>query len=252
MNHVLRPPHVDLSSILTHQNPSIDLRVHVYENSTRNFLKALTTYKNRAITNIAERRKHQAMERKRLLERTQAVEMETNQCKLKEIELVARLEHEKEERKDGELSAAAFKRQLASLRDQCTSIDVDIEQYQGITQNLRREKSKERSILSSHSSCVSPELRVCEQRLSCVIEGVEKDRLLVRFSRIDPSDIDREASFVIDLLNQMYKVMMSSPPLPTMAILVNNLNEDHDFYTFICKVHRSYEMMLSRGEKLTR
>jgi kinetochore protein Spc25 len=91
MNHVLRSPHVDLSSILTQQNPSIDLRVHVYENSTRNFLKALTTYKNRAMTNIAERRKHQAMERKRLLDRTQAVEMETNQCKLKEIELVARM-----------------------------------------------------------------------------------------------------------------------------------------------------------------
>ena len=90
MNRVPRPPHVDLSSILTQQNPSIDLRVHVYENSTRNFLKALTTYKNRAITNISERRKHQAMERKRLLERAQAVEMETNQCKLMEIELVAR------------------------------------------------------------------------------------------------------------------------------------------------------------------
>jgi hypothetical protein len=93
------PPHVDLSSFLTQQNPSIDLRVHDYENSTRNFLKALITYKNRAITNISERRKHQAMERKNLLERTQTVEMETNQLKLKEIELVAGLDREKEERK---------------------------------------------------------------------------------------------------------------------------------------------------------
>lgn len=70
---------------------------------------------------------------------------------------------------------------------------------------LNTEKHKERSILGSRSSCVPPELRVCERRLSCVIEGVEKDRLLVRFSRIDPSEIDREATFVIDLLNQMYK-----------------------------------------------
>ena len=46
---------------------------------------------------------------------------------------------------------------------------------------------------------------MCEWRLSCVIEGVEKDRLLVRFSRIDSTEIDREASFVIDLSNQMYK-----------------------------------------------
>ena len=70
---------------------------------------------------------------------------------------------------------------------------------------LNTEKNKERSILSSHSSGVSPELRVCEQRLSCIIEGVEKDRLLIRFSRIDSCEVDREVSFVIDLLNQMYK-----------------------------------------------
>lgn len=65
------------------------------------------------------------------------------------------------------------------------------------------ENNKERSILSSYSSCVFPELRVCEQRLSCIIEGTEKDRLLVRFSRIDVNDIDREVSFVIDLSNQV-------------------------------------------------
>lgn len=39
--------------------------------------------------------------------------------------------------------------------------------------------------------------------------------------------------------------MTSSPQLPTMAILVNNLNEDHDLYTFIRKVHEAYETMVS-------
>ena len=29
-----------------------------------------------------------------------------------------------------------------------------------------------------------------------------------------------------------------------MAILVNDLNEDHDIYTFIRKVHEAYEMMV--------
>jgi Chromosome segregation protein Spc25 len=39
--------------------------------------------------------------------------------------------------------------------------------------------------------------------------------------------------------------MTSSPQLPTMAILVNNLNEDHDLYTFVRKAHEAYEMMVS-------
>ena len=30
-----------------------------------------------------------------------------------------------------------------------------------------------------------------------------------------------------------------------MAILVNNLNEDHDLYTFIRKAHEAYEIMVS-------
>jgi hypothetical protein len=30
-----------------------------------------------------------------------------------------------------------------------------------------------------------------------------------------------------------------------MAILVNNLNEDHDLYTFIRKLHEAYEIMVS-------
>ena len=40
-------------------------------------------------------------------------------------------------------------------------------------------------------------------------------------------------------------VITSSPQLPTMAILVNDLNEDHDLYTFIRKVHEAYELMVS-------
>lgn len=53
---------------------------------------------------------------------------------------MSELEKEKEERQEIELSVAAFKRQLASLRDKCSSIDSEIEQYRVITENLRRGK----------------------------------------------------------------------------------------------------------------
>lgn len=91
MSHTLRLPQIDLGALLAQQHPTIDLRVHNYDNSTRNFLKALTSYKNRALTTISDRRKHQAAEKKKTLERTHAVETETKQCKLKEIDLVARV-----------------------------------------------------------------------------------------------------------------------------------------------------------------
>lgn len=89
MAHVLRPTQIDLGSILAQQNPQIDLRISAYEASTRNFLKAVSNYSNRAIAEITKRKERQAQERKKLAEKKAAVEAETNQCKVKEIELVA-------------------------------------------------------------------------------------------------------------------------------------------------------------------
>lgn len=89
MAHVLRPTQIDLASILAQQNPQIDLRLPAYEASTRNFLKAVSNYSNRAIAEITKRKERQAAERKKLSEKTATVESETNQCKVKEIALVA-------------------------------------------------------------------------------------------------------------------------------------------------------------------
>ncbi|KAH9476992.1 putative kinetochore protein SPC25 [Psilocybe cubensis] len=244
-----RVPQIDLAAVLAQSHPSIDLKVQTFEDSSRNFLKALTSYKNRAITTISERRKHQAAEKKKVLERIQAVEKETNLCKLKEIDLVAQLEREKEERKDAELQVASFKRQLAAVREKSTSVDADIEQYRVLTQTLRRgchalDKDKERSTLSSYSSHVFPELRACEEKLACSIEGVETDQLLIRFHRVDPSDPERVAGFVIDISTQIYKIITSSPNLPSMPILVNDLNETRNIYDFIREVRAAYANLL--------
>lgn len=38
-----------------------------------------------------------------------------------------------------------------------------------------------------------------------VIEGVADDQVLVRFTHIDPSDLGREFSLVIDVSNKAYK-----------------------------------------------
>jgi len=85
----IRPTQIDLASILAQPNPTVDLRLQAYEASTRNFLKAVSNYGNRAIAEITKRKERQASERKKLAEKTAAVESETNQCKVKEIELIA-------------------------------------------------------------------------------------------------------------------------------------------------------------------
>ena len=89
MSKVLRVPKLDLPAVLAQQNPQIDLRLEAYEASTRNFLKAVSNYTQRAVSEITNRKNYFASEKKKAAECTQAIEAETNQCKLREIELVA-------------------------------------------------------------------------------------------------------------------------------------------------------------------
>jgi kinetochore protein Spc25, fungi type len=89
MNRAYRAGKVNLSALLAQDNPKIDLKLDVYEASTRNFLKAVSNYSARAMTEISHRRDVFNAEQKRIAERIQAMESEINQCKLNEIELMA-------------------------------------------------------------------------------------------------------------------------------------------------------------------
>jgi hypothetical protein len=60
-------------------------------------------------------------------------------------------------------------------------------------------------VLSSNASQLSPELQYCEECLACVIEGMGKEQLLVRFLGLDKSDSGKESSFVIDVSGSSYK-----------------------------------------------
>ena len=89
MGRRLRAPRIDLASLLAEDNPQIDLKLEAFEKTNRDFVKALGEHKMRYITAMAERREQAEAEKKRLAERMRAAEAETNQCKLKEIELLA-------------------------------------------------------------------------------------------------------------------------------------------------------------------
>ncbi len=167
MAHTFRVPQIDLASVISSDTPSIDLKLQHYETAARKFLKTVTTYKNQIVNEETDSRAVYASEKKRFAERTHAVELETNQCKVRELELAkgtstctfavrrkpntrrAELSKEAEERKDAELSVAAFRRQLASLKEKCAAIDSEIEQYRAIADNLERGTS------SSFALCCS-------------------------------------------------------------------------------------------------
>ncbi|EKM60634.1 uncharacterized protein PHACADRAFT_179844 [Phanerochaete carnosa HHB-10118-sp] len=246
MAHVLRVPKLDLVAILAQQNPQIDLRIEAYETSTRNFLKAVSHYAQNAQAEITRRKTTHINEKKRTAEKIQSYENETHACKVKELELIADLEKEREERKEAELAVAAFDRQLASIKEQCALLDAEIEQRRVVVNNLRREREREHALLNTHASRTSPELTECQFRLRGVVEGVDKDKILVRFTHIDPTDPQREFSVVIDVSGDNYKVPTTSPFLPNLPILLDELNSTRDVYAFIKNVRQAFDELVLR------
>lgn len=89
MAHVLRVPKFDLAALLAQQNPHIDLRIEAYETSTRNFLKAVSQYTQVAQAEITRRKNEHLRTRKQIAEEIQKKEKDINQCKVKELELIA-------------------------------------------------------------------------------------------------------------------------------------------------------------------
>lgn len=117
--------------------------------------------------------------------------------------------------------------------------------------------------MNSHKKGILPELTECEFRLRSVIEGVDEDKILVRFTHIDNSDPQREFSLVLDVSGPSYKgifltrvlnhlthlmfaVPTTTPFLPNLPILLDELNENQDIYAFIKRVRHEFEELVTR------
>ena len=68
------------------------------------------------------------------------------------------------------------------------------------------EREIEQKTLAAHAARASSELRACERALSCIIEGVGPDQLLIRYSiNGGEGSSTRDVSFVLDVSSPSYK-----------------------------------------------
>ena len=105
--------------------------------------------------------------------------------------------------------------------------------------------------------------------LKCWIEGIGPDQILVRFTHLDPTDPAREFSLVLDVSARAYKgpsvlrvpssrcaradvrwrraVPTTTPFLPTLPILLDELNESRDVYAFIRHIRAAFQELTVQG-----
>ncbi|KAI0671281.1 hypothetical protein C8Q78DRAFT_974398, partial [Trametes maxima] len=215
------------------EDPQIDLRLDSYETSTRNFLTAVSNYTQRAVSEISNRKAAYAAEKKRIAEKTQQIETEISQSKLKEIELIAVLDKEQEEKKESEASVAAFRRQLNSIKEKCASFDVEIEQHSTVAANLLRGTS----FLPYIHLFSTPWRPIAACNLSTPSCARFYPSLRFRHHRI---------SSFLDVSERAYKVPTTTP-FPTLPILLDELNESRDIYAFVRRVRHAFHELAIDG-----
>ncbi|KAI0027530.1 hypothetical protein K488DRAFT_61271 [Vararia minispora EC-137] len=235
IKHGTRPPKIDLATLLAQHNPTVDLKLDAYHQKTSEFLKAVSDYSARATSEISQRRQAHDAEKKKIEENAQAIEQETSQCKLAELELLATIEREKEETKEAEGLLQALRREHSSVQDASTSVEAEIEQYEALVESLQRERAMERASLEEQTRIADAELSEIEFTLGLVMEGVGTDQILIRFQHLP-----RDCSLVLDVSSWTYRVLTMSPGLPNLPVLLDELNETRDLYLFIKKVRQEF------------
>ena len=82
------PQHVSFAAILASPHPTIDIKLEAYEQSSQLFLEAVIKYTARAVEEISRRRDADASRIQKDAERKKAIEIETAECKEKEVQLL--------------------------------------------------------------------------------------------------------------------------------------------------------------------
>ena len=70
---------------------------------------------------------------------------------------------------------------------------------------LFKEKKKDQNLLGQNASHILPQLSAWENRLSCTIEGVEQNRLLICFTNVCALQPQDKVSFVLDIAAEPFK-----------------------------------------------
>lgn len=159
MGYTPRGYHFDLKTVLSNPDPIIDLRIPIYEESSQSFLNAVNNYKNKSIAAITDKRARDAAEIKKLQEKAQKVEVETNKAKVQELELISSewwllcfanwttiliasaLEREQAERNEAELTVSVYKRQIASIHERNETLQAQIDEYRSLNASLKKGSS---------------------------------------------------------------------------------------------------------------
>ncbi|KAI8832194.1 chromosome segregation protein Spc25-domain-containing protein [Chytridium lagenaria] len=86
-----------------------------------------------------------------------------------------------------------------------------------------------------------PEAAFFESKLAMKILTLKDNLLRFSFTLINSKDWDEEYFFIVDVSNEIYKVVKCQPEIKELDELVGKLNRTRDFYTFLKEVRKAFQ-----------
>ncbi|KIY69906.1 hypothetical protein CYLTODRAFT_420226 [Cylindrobasidium torrendii FP15055 ss-10] len=240
-----RPPRISTAELIASGADSVDLHKDAFRERSKAFMEKLVAYKTRIFTEENEARASLTETKAKLQAKARDIEAETQVAKAREIAMIDEMAKEREEMAEAEAAVAGVKKQLVAAKAKLADLEREADHFTAIVDDWQQVRQREQSILESSATAIQPDIQVLESALGCVIEGMPNEHILIRFWNIDPSQPDRECTFVIDPSGPQYIVPSSSPRLPSMGILVDRLNDNGDVFGFIILVRQAFAKLFS-------
>ncbi|KAF9057786.1 hypothetical protein BJ165DRAFT_1605512 [Panaeolus papilionaceus] len=242
---------INLRELVKQPNPQIDLQIPIYESSALSFMRALTTHKQRIITQHSGRLDHLDTDIRRTNEKSNAQGTSIRKLKIQEGELKMQLQREAQERHEAEVVVLTLQRQLACLKDSIAAVEAEHEYQVKHIQDLKRERASETEVINSHCTANVELAALMAEKLGCTIQGItNQDKCsIISFRNLHQEYPEREIFFVLDSSmvdsGGPYRVLCSFPSLPSMALLVTALNASRDLNAFIKACREAYHNLLN-------
>ncbi|WWC71566.1 uncharacterized protein I206_105524 [Kwoniella pini CBS 10737] len=243
------PRPISLQAILDESSsnstsPSIDLQWEPFQKHVESFLNAIDAYTIAAKTEIAARATDHVNTMRDLKAEKEETERRIHLEREREGEMLATLETERHTLTDLTSSLNHLQSSLQKVKDQSSSLENEINHLRKSNTSEKTEKDRQQSRLNEMRKRDEDELIELEESIGLRVEAVKRDLLMIRFTLLDPTDPQREFSFLIDISKQDYSVPNCDPPLANLPDLLQQLNHDREFFAFIKRVRKSFRALI--------
>ncbi|KAG9001106.1 kinetochore-associated Ndc80 complex subunit spc25 [Tulasnella sp. JGI-2019a] len=231
---------VRLEELLKGANPTIDTHYNQCGLMLKEFTNAIQSHVAKAKEEIKSRKDSHMKKMVEAEETMKETEKEIHELGLKEAKMIELVKHERAEILELEGHVASLEKQKANTEEEIARREDDIQEVKKKIISRKGVLSRDKEILYMYAKMTAREAQGLQSALGWIVEGVQQDLLLFRFTRIDPEEPEKEFTIVLDISTRSYRVTSSEPLLAVMPTLVDELNASRQFYDFARKLREAF------------